>query len=289
MIARQLTLGQLVAAELIVTAVVAAFSKLGKYFESFYDLVASVDKLGHLTDLPTERRREVPLPVAGGGLCLDASAVTVRSTSGGTLSGVNLRLPRGGRMAIHGASGSGKTALVDALTGVRPHCGGRLDVEGIAVDEIEASSMRSAIAIVCDDGLFEGTIDENIRLGRGDLTRQDARLALQKVGIWDAVSMLPAGLDTRVATHGKGLPSDLVHRLVIARAIATRPRLLVLDGVLDRLSPASCAQVWQAVAADDHPWSLILTTTDRARLAWCEHAYVIDAGTLSPTATEETP
>ena len=132
-----------------------------------------------------------------------------------------------------------------------------------------------------------GTIDRNLRLGRGDLTRQDSRLALRRVGIWDAVCAMPEGLDTLVATHGKRLPSDLVHRLVIARAIATRPRLLVLDGVLDVLTPESCAAVWKAVAAPDRPWSLVLTTTDRARLAWCDHAYFLDHGLLSPVLVKE--
>ena len=281
-IARQLTLGQLVAAELIVTAVVASFAKLGKYFEAFYDLVAAVDKLGHMVDLPTERGGEVTLGALETGLEVRASHTAVRHADGSVLSGVQFHLRPGEAVALIGESGSGKSSVVDALTGVRGHVGGRIDIDGIAIEQLSLAPLRRTMAIVRLDGLFAGTIDENVRLGRHEVSSHDARLALERLGIWDAVSALPEGVETVIATHGKGLCSDLAHRLVIARALAGRPRLLVLDGVLDVLGPAARVAVTAAVAAADRSWSIIVTTSGRHIPPWVDHAYAIDAGTLVP-------
>jgi ABC-type bacteriocin/lantibiotic exporter with double-glycine peptidase domain len=281
-IARQLTLGQLVAAELIVTAVVAGFSKLGKYFESFYDLVAAVDKLGHMIDLPIEEGGDVIVPARDTGMEVHATTLAVRHGHGALLSNIHLRLPGGGSLAIVGDSGSGKTAVVDALTGVRPHVGGRIDIDGISIDEVALAPLRREMAIVRLDGLFAGTIDDNLRLGRQDISRHDLRVALESLRIWDEVSSLPRGLDTLIATHGKGLPSELAHLLVIARAVATRPRLLVLDGVLDVLAPQARKAVRDAVLAPNRPWSVVVTTSDSALLPWFDRSYAIENGTLLP-------
>lgn len=281
-ISRQLTLGQLVAAELIVTAVVAGFSKLGKYFESFYDLVAAVDKVGHMIDLPTEEGGDVVVPSRDTGMELNAASLAVRHGHGALLTSFDLRLAAGGSLAIVGASGSGKSAVIDALTGVRPHVGGRIDIDGVSIDEVALAPLRREIAIVRLDGLFAGTIDDNLRLGREDISRHELRVALESLRIWHEVSALPAGLDTIIATHGKGLPSELGHLLVIARAMVTRPRLIVLDGVLDVLAPHARKAVHDAVLAPKRPWSVVIATTDRTLLPWFDSSYVIENETLLP-------
>jgi ABC-type bacteriocin/lantibiotic exporter with double-glycine peptidase domain len=279
-IARQLTLGQLVAAELIVTAVVAGFSKLGKYFESFYDLVAAVDKLGQMTDLSVERSGGLRLPPARKGLALRATALTLEAQSGTRLSGVDFELVASRAVGVLGPSGSGKSALVDVLTGLRVPVRGRIDADGVDLSELAPTAFRKDVAIIRPDSLFAGTVDDNIRLGRRDVSRHDARVALEHVGAWEAVAALPAGLDTPVGSHGAGLSNDLAKRVAVARALASRPRLVVLDGVLDGLEPATREAVRSAVLAPERSWSVLMTTAEPELLAWCDGSYELVAGTL---------
>lgn len=279
-IARQLTLGQLVAAELIVTAVVAGFSKLGKYFESFYDLVAAVDKLGQMTDLSVERSGGLRLPAASGGLALRATALTVGAQSGTRISGLDFELNANGTVGVLGPSGSGKSALVDVLTGLRVPVSGRVDADGVDLTELAPTAFRKDVAIIRSDSLFAGTIDDNIRLGRRDVSRQDARLALERVGAWEAVAALSEGLDTPVGSHGAGLSNDLAKRVAVARALANRPRLVVLDGVVDGLEPAAREAVRSAVLAPNRTWSVLMMTAEPELLAWCDGSYELVAGTL---------
>ena len=281
-IARQLTLGQLVAAELIVTAVVAGFSKLGKYFESFYDLVAAVDKIGQMTDLPVESSGGIRLRDGSGGIALRATALSLRSGSGAHLSGVDLDLPANGIVGVVGPSGSGKSALVDVLTGLRTSVGGRIDIDGVHLPELAPSPLRKDIAILRHDSLFAGSIADNVCLGRLEVSRHDARVALECVGAWEAVAGLPEGLDTRIGSHGAGLSSDLAKRVAVARALANRPRLVVLDGIVDELQPASRDAVRRALLAPNRTWSVLLTTSVPELLSWCDEAYELTAGSLVP-------
>ena len=118
---RQLTLGQLVAAELIVTAVVSGSSTLGKNFETFYDLLAAIAKLGHLIDLPLERLGGETLPISEQPATVQFRGVTFRMGGDVVLSNVDWELPAGSRIGLTGPTGGGKTSLADLLLA----CGSR--------------------------------------------------------------------------------------------------------------------------------------------------------------------
>jgi ABC-type bacteriocin/lantibiotic exporter with double-glycine peptidase domain len=283
-IGRQLTLGQLVAAELIVTAVVAGFSKLGKYFETYYDLLAAIDKIGHLVDLPVEASGGMELPDVERGLELRAVGIEIRREEREVLHDVNLVVPAGARVALFGLHGQGKSCLVDVLFGLRAPAGGRIDVDGIDARELAPTSLRRRIALLREPDIFSGTIADNVQLGRAEVTRHDMRCALETLGVWDFVTALPGGLDTHIATRGVGMPSGFVTMLLVARALAGRPRAVVLDGVLDTLDLPAREAVQRAIAALQPRCSILVTTCDASVLAWCGQGYVLEAGTVRPAA-----
>ena len=125
----QLSLGQLVAAELIVSTILASLAKVGKHLEGFYDLIAAVDKLGVLFDLPTERKDGVMVLVSDGrGLAVSIRDLRVRNARGSLAKGLSLELQPGDRVALLGSSGSGKSALCQLLYGAMPVDAGRVMV-----------------------------------------------------------------------------------------------------------------------------------------------------------------
>ncbi len=134
----QLTLGQLVAAELIVVTVVGSFTKLGKHLEGWYDLMAAVDKLGHLTDLPLERRDgEADHAKEGVGASLRLRSVAFEYDGRGPiLDGLDLDVHPGERVAIVGPSGTGKSTLVDLLYGLRAPTGGHVEIDGVNLRDL---------------------------------------------------------------------------------------------------------------------------------------------------------
>jgi ABC-type bacteriocin/lantibiotic exporter with double-glycine peptidase domain len=248
---RQLTLGQLVASELIVTLVLTALSKIGKYVEIFYDLQATLDKLGVLDRLPPEPTDGETLPADGGPL-----SVVVELPGPGAMR--RLELAAGERVAIVGPTG--KTPLLETLALLRLPRTGLLELDGIDARQLDPPATRQQIAFVGRAEVFAGTLAENVRLGRGSVTAADIRRALDAVGLADRIARLPDSLQTVIPPDGRPLSTSELARLAIARAIVSRPRLLLLDGILDGLDLDSCPELLDTLFDPAAPWTLVLVS-----------------------------
>jgi ABC-type bacteriocin/lantibiotic exporter with double-glycine peptidase domain len=282
----QLTLGQLVAAELIVTVIVGSFAKMGKHLETFYDLLASVDKLGYLFDLPTERhdklfhlRADVPAEVA------------VRQVSysyGGqeghgheVLHDVSFEIKPGECVALTGPSASGKSTIVDLLSGVRQPASGHLELDGIDLRELRADSLREHLAVSRSIEIFHGTIDENVHLNRPHVSAQDVREALAAVGLVDEVLQLPDGLNTLLQTNGAPLSTTQALRLMLTRAIVDRPRLLLIDGTLDALPDEMQRALLANFAGQGRAWTVLIATGRQTVIDRCDRVVALGRGPLA--------
>ncbi len=282
-IERQLSLGQLVAAELLVTAVVASFGKLGKVLEAVYDLVGASDKLVHLAALPLEPISHGHSPAAGAaGVVLHGIALS--SPFGEPLlEGIDLDVPAGSRVGIVGPSGSGKSALLQVLAGLEVPRAGRVQLDGREVRGLLEE--RASVALVRGAEVFAGTIAENVRVGRRDISSEAVRSALEMVGLLDEVAALPAGIDTPLETGGAPLSRGQVERLVTARALVGRPRLLLLDQPLAALPAAVRASLLERLAGPEAPWTLVVVAPDREALPEVDRLYELGGGSLRLVST----
>jgi ABC-type bacteriocin/lantibiotic exporter with double-glycine peptidase domain len=249
---RQLTLGQLVASELIVTLVLGSLSKIGKYLEIFYDLQATLDKLGVIDRLPPESTQGEALPAAGGPL----AAVVELPAADGTTRRLDVR--PGERIAIVGPRG--KTQLLEYLALLRVPPAGLLTFDGLDARSLDRRESRHHIAYVGRPEVFEGSVIENVRLGRSDLTAFDVREALDMVGLTDRIARLPDSLETMLTPDGRPLSANDITCLAIARAVAGRPRLLLLDGVLDGLDVEGCPDLLDTLFDPAAPWTLVVVS-----------------------------
>ena len=256
----ELTLGQLVAAELIVMNIVGSFAKIGKYVESFYDLLASVDKLGTLFDLPIEPHDKLFHLQDATSARLRVNSVSQKIGDTRLHAGLSFDLQPGQRLAVTGVAGSGKSALLDLLTGIRHPSSGNVSLDGIDLRELRPDSLREHVSLARDVEVFHGTIEENVHLNRPQINASDVRQALAKVGLLDEIMRLRDGLSTLVQTGGAPLSSSQAQRLMVARAIVGRPRLLLLDSILDGLSDDELKRIIPEICGEKSPWTLILTT-----------------------------
>ncbi|MBL8797549.1 MAG: ATP-binding cassette domain-containing protein [Planctomycetia bacterium] len=258
----QLTLGQLVAAEIVVSLVVASFTKLGKQLEAYYDLLAAVDKLGHLMDLPLERGGGVVHQARSQGAAIHLHDVGFTYEAGHrtVLEALNLSIAPGERVALLGPNGAGKSTLVDLLFGLRQPTHGHIEIDGMDVRDLRLESLREHIAIVKGIEIFEGSVLDNVRMGRAQLTVADVRRALAKVGLLADVLELPSGLQTPLGTGGAPLSLGQCERLLLARAIVGEPRLLVLDEVLDDMDQEVRQEVLPIILGPQARWTLLVVT-----------------------------
>lgn len=278
----ELTLGQLVASELIVGAIVASVAKFGKHLESWYDVMAAVDKLGHLADLPTEREHgEVPARP-------DAPAeLELRRVTFGydplrpLFEDLSLKVTPGSRVAIVSAAGYGASTLLDLVYGMQNPQQGMVLVDGLDIRHWDLAELRRHVALVRGTEIVDGTIVENVRLGRDHLTLDDVRRALEAVGLIDAVLQFPDGMDTRLRPGGRPLSSTQRKRLVLARAILGAPRLLLVDELLEGLDIEAIGELEESLFADGMPWTLVLVTRDPDLVARCDQVVYLGECHLS--------
>jgi ABC-type bacteriocin/lantibiotic exporter with double-glycine peptidase domain len=260
---QQLTLGQLVAAEIIVSAIVSAIAKLGKQFEAWYDAVAAVDKLGYLIDIPLDRsggeRPPVQAPIA-------VRAVDLGYQRDGlprAFSNVNFELHAGDRVAVRGSIGSGTSTLLEVIAGFRRASEGTVEVHGLDVRSWDLGALHAHTMLLREGDLIAGTIADNLRLGLRGVTIAQMQEAVERVGLGDVVRALPEGLESRLITGGLPLAGRRRIRLLIARALVVRPRLLLVDELLDGLDESTTAALCTVLKDPAFGWTLLVSTRDQ--------------------------
>lgn len=290
-IQRQLTLGQLVASELIVTLVVASVAKLGKHLETLYDLLAAVDKVGQLVDLPLERHSpaidesiELDEQVGAEPASVELQNVEFAFGRRAVLRGADLKLAAGDRAAVVGLSGAGRSTLADLLLGLRPASRGQVIIGGENVKHIHPDVLRLRAALVRGDEVVVGDIAENVAFGRPGIGQRRVREALAQVGMMDAVDTLPEGLSTKILPGGAPLSRAQAARLTLARAIAGRPSLLVLDRALDGFDPETQGALLDTVLDPSAPWTVVVMTDSDQVASRCGRRFRLSEGRLEETA-----
>ncbi len=166
------------------------------------------------------------------------------------LKGLDLSVEPGQKIAIVGATGSGKTTVVNLLTRFYELDGGEITVDGINVTEIPKSTLRRAIAIVLQDTvLFSDTIRNNIKYGHEDATDEEMKKAAATAKADAFIERLPDGYDTVLTEGGSNLSQGQRQLLAIARAVLADPKILILDEATSNVDTRTEMQIQQAMVA----------------------------------------
>lgn len=267
-IAQQMTLGQLVAAELIVTVILGSFAKLGKDLESFYDLMASVDKLGKLFDLPVETIDKLHLTKRPGAYRMTLVDVQIGTKPN---SPASIEFEAGQSYALYGPSGLERRKLIEILVGQSKPSSGHILLDDFRVDAIAAESLQEKVSLIREIELFEGTVDENLRLGRENVGSADINDMVSRLGFRKTLVALPEGFGTKLSISGYPLSPDQAIRLVIARALIAKPGILFIDGLLDRLSDEEAEDLLPRLESFAEATTIIVATGRRSIARWAQH------------------
>lgn len=279
---RQLTLGQLVAAEIVVLNVLSALEKLVRNCDTFYDLLTGLDKVGHITDLPLERDGGIEMLDASDGLTVECLNLHFSYDTREILSGVNLSIQSGEKASLVGSSGSGKTTLASLVCGLQDANQGTVEVAGLDVRDLNLRSLRKHVGLVGDvNEIFEGSIEDNISLGRSNVSHQDIRWALNVAQFSDDLIELPQGLNTVVISGGRNLSRGQVQRLLLARAIVERPRLLILDEAFVGIDEKTKLKILDSLFASENKWTVLDISHDAEVVMRSDKVYVLRAGKIS--------
>jgi ATP-binding cassette, subfamily B, multidrug efflux pump len=242
-----LTLGALVAFLQYAQRFFRPISDMSEKFNLLQAAMASSERIFTLLDTPVTVASPVPArprPAGARGHIvfdhvwfaygLDAATAAEASADGGDLNwvlrDVSFEVPAGQRVGIVGATGAGKTTIISLLLRFYDVQRGRILVDGVDIRELDLAELRGICGLVLQDVyLFSGTIADNVRLGRPELTRVQVEQAVAAVHADRFVAALPDGLDTKVGERGASLSVGQKQLLSFARALAGDPAVLVLD------------------------------------------------------------
>lgn len=264
----QITLGQFVAAEVIVGTLILNLDTVAKRMYYVYYAFTSLYELENLFSLPKDKERGklcIPLPdptVHGVRLtCKDVSFAYPNSAP--TFQHFDVEVAPGEKVAVFSATSTGKTTLARVLAGLYAPTGGVIRYNGVDLRDLDMDSLNACRGLILDSQLtlFESTLEENLTVGR-PVHYDDIQWALRFVELEEDVGALPQGLRTPVRSGGKEFTTSQTLRLLVARAIVMRPQILILDGTLHSMLPAMRETILRRLCSKEEPWSVIFVSND---------------------------
>jgi len=278
----QITLGQFVASEVIVGTLLLNLDIVARRMYAVYYVFTSLHELETLFSLPKDKEQgklAVPLPdqtVHGVRLtCKDVSFAYANAPP--IFQHFNLEVAPGEKVAIFSTTSTGKTTLARVLAGLYAPTSGVIRYNGVDLRDLDTDALNACRGLVLDSALtlFEGTLEENITMGR-PVQYDDLRWALRFVEMDEEVDTMPLGLRTPVKSGGKGFTTSQMLRLLVARAIVTRPQVLILDGTLHSMQPALRETILRRLCSKEEPWSVIFVSNDPSLSAHVDRRVMLE-------------
>ena len=265
----QLTLGQLVAAEVVVSGLLLSFDAVVKRMGHIYYFLTGLNELDFLFSLPKDQASatlSVPLPdptIHGIRVtCKDLAVIHPGMPP--IFEHFNLEVTPGEKIGVYASTTTAKTALARVLAGLETPTGGVLRYNGVDLRHLDLQAINRCRGFMIDSQLtlFEGTIEDNIVLGRSYIPYSDVRWALRFTELEEDVDSLPQGLKTHIRAPGKVLAPTHIMRILLARAILARPQILIFDGIIHTMQPTLRETVLRRLCSKDEPWSVIFVSND---------------------------
>lgn len=265
----QLTLGQLVAAEVVVSGLLLSLDAVVKRMGHIYYFLTGLHELDSLFSLPKDQDAtalSVPLPdPAIHGIRVTCKDLALTHPDMPPLfEHFNLEVTPGEKIGIYAATAASKTTLARILAGMEAPTGGVIRYNGVDLRHLDLHTINRCRGFMIDSQLtlFDGTIEDNIVLGRSYVPYSDVRWALRFTELEEEIDALPQGLKTHIRAPGKVLASTHILRILLARTILARPQILIFDGILHAMHPTLRETILRRLCSKDEPWSAIFVSND---------------------------
>ncbi len=290
-ISREITLGQFVASEVIIILILNSVEKIITYMDVVYDMLTAVDKISQVTDLPLEKAGGIDLTdnqtQEGFDIVIKNLSYTYNDSKTKVLKDINLSFSCGDKVCIVGGNDSGKTTLTRTISGLHQDYEGMITVNGYSLRDLDLTNLRDKVAKnISEEDLFEGTIMDNITIGKPSVTTKEAAEALQAVGLSDQVNMLPNGMKSEIIGGGKGYSSSFINKLILARCLVKKPRLMILNDFFTMFQRSEKERLIDLVI-DRSPCTLIAVSNDPQVMSACSRIVILEAGRIKAEGTYE--
>lgn len=288
---QQMNIGQFVAAEIVIVLIISSVEKLVFSIDTIYDVLTSLEKLGSVTDLELEPSAneellelnlDSPLSVKLQDLSLDSPQWQFK-----ILDQINLEVKAGEKLGVAGSMGAGKSSLLQVIAGLFDEYQGRILINDTLLQNINLQSLRSAVGDnLRQEELFEANLLENISLGREGVGPDEAMKLLDLVGLREFTNRLSKGLFTPLPSSGIGLPSSTRSRILMARSLAGKHAITLLEDNWFDVSDEIRAR-WLDYLCLECPNTVVMATNNRESLQRMDRIVILEKGKIVGEGTYE--
>ena len=289
----EITLGQFVASEVIIILILNSVEKIIMYMDVVYDMLTAVDKISHVTDLPLEKTGGIDIPksqIKENGISIEIKnlSYTYPGNKKPSLDHINLDIKSGERICIAGGSASGKTTLTNAIAGIHTNYEGILTYNRYNLRDLDMTYLRDKIGKnVSQEDIFEGSVIDNILVGKPFASMDNAIKAVDKVGLTDEIYSFPDGFNTEILSSGKGFSSSFANRMILARCLAKDPALLILNDFFGNFQKYERLKMIEMLTNPENKWTLIVVSNDPLVMSAVDRVIYMDEGKIIADDTFE--
>ncbi|NBB19234.1 ATP-binding cassette domain-containing protein [Runella sp. CRIBMP] len=280
---RQISLGQFVASEIVIVLLTGAVEKLFLSIDVVFDLLTAVDKLGYVSDLPLEKDGGLTFKTPKEEMALKAHnlSYTYAGAAKAALKNINLDVKAGERICITGQNGSGKHTLLKVLSGILSSYEGSVMYNGISLRDLDMNLLRTHVSMnFPNQEIFDGTILENLTMGRGGITLEQLQEVLDKLNLTDEISSLPEGLSTPIISGGRRFSLSFVTKIALARCLLTQPKLMLYTDALREIERNERLRIIDLLTDSSNNWTLLVLSNEPEFMGACDRVIVMNEGEI---------
>jgi ABC-type bacteriocin/lantibiotic exporter with double-glycine peptidase domain len=281
---QKMNIGQFVAAEIIILLVINSVEKIVVGLETLYDVLTAVEKIGQITDFQTETSQSLTNEICYNNISIEAENINYKfpGSTANVLNEISFKIENSEKILLDGDNGSGKTTLIRILSGLIQPTSGAFFINDDTYRKIDLQQYRSQIAtIINGETPFEGTILENITYNNPAITQEDIKWAIESVKLGSFIKSLPKGLDTKIFPEGKQLSSSNAQKILLARSIVNKPKILFYEDALDRMDADVAKEIIDFLTSSENKWTLIVSSKNPYWKEKCTRKITMREGKIS--------
>ncbi len=276
---QQMNIGQFIAAEIIILLVINSVEKLILSIENVYDVITALEKIGYVTDLEVDQNTSGSQSLSNSGpASVEVNNLTFAHAGSDSpvIRNFSMMVQPGQHTCLTGKSGSGKTSLLYLLSGIYHAENGTVCINNLPMANYNSDDLYAHLGIrLNQEYIFDGTLLENITLGRQNISSEDVLWAAEITTLTSFIKQQASGLDTRLGVDGSKLPKSIIQKILLTRSIVHKPRLLLIENGMEFLEAHDRESIIASLTSKNQSWTLICSSVNEDIIKACQQVIEI--------------
>jgi ABC-type bacteriocin/lantibiotic exporter with double-glycine peptidase domain len=282
---KEINIGQLVASEIVIILIMNAVEKVVINLDSVYDVLTSLEKLGQVNDLPIQPIEHGFVPNIqnnGAAIHIENLSYNFNDDNKSILEDINLQIEAGENFCLCGKNGSGKSTLINIINGLFSNYNGHVSIAGISLKDLDKNYLHKILGENTQyEETFDGTLYENITLGDSTISVKDVLSSIEIVGLNSFTQKLEHGVKTKIASNRNGISKSITQRIILARAIAKTPKVLIVDDMGVSIDKVEKRNIYQSIIQSLKSSTIIFISNEAETIKLCNRVGLIENNRLT--------